>query len=60
MSTNLRYIVQSNAFVVDKSKEVKKPKFYQNLCPCADMIRTTKIHLCHAFHMGRTAKANDR
>jgi hypothetical protein len=32
MSTNLRYIVQSNAFVVDKSKEVKKPKFYKNLC----------------------------
>jgi hypothetical protein len=34
MSTNLRYRVQSNAFVVDKSKEVKKPKFYKNLC-CA-------------------------
>jgi hypothetical protein len=32
MSTNLRYKVESNTFVVDKSKEVKKPKFYKNLC----------------------------
>jgi hypothetical protein len=32
MSTNVRYRVQNNAFVVDKSKEVKKPKFYKNLC----------------------------
>jgi hypothetical protein len=32
MSTNLRYRVQSNAFVVDKSKEIKKPKFKNNLC----------------------------
>jgi hypothetical protein len=27
MSTNLRYWVQSNAFVVDKSKEIKKQSF---------------------------------
>jgi hypothetical protein len=32
MSTNLRYRVQSNAFVVYKSKEVKNPKFYKYLC----------------------------
>jgi hypothetical protein len=27
MSTNLRYKVQSNAFVVDKSKEIKNQSF---------------------------------
>jgi hypothetical protein len=60
MSTNLRYIVQSNAFVVDKSKEVKKTKILQKSLPCADMIRTTKLNLSRAFHMGRTTKALDR
>jgi hypothetical protein len=45
MSTNLRYRVQSNAFVVDKANEIEKPKFYNNLCR-ASTRNTRQRYIC--------------
>jgi hypothetical protein len=53
MSTKSKYRVQSNAFVVDKSKEAKKSIFKKPL-PCAWAICTVKVHLCRA--LGQNAR----
>jgi hypothetical protein len=58
MSTNLRYRVQSNAFVMDKSKEIKNQSFTKIFAVRRhDMHDKDKFLSC--VTLWRTAKAND-
>jgi hypothetical protein len=51
MSTKLKYILQSNVFVLNKYKEAKNSKKIETLS-CAYTKRTANIKLYRAFYKG--------
>jgi hypothetical protein len=48
MSIKLKYILESNVFVVKKYKEAKNSKFFETLL-CAYTKHMTNKNLCRAF-----------